>query len=240
MLALIAAMTVTPAIAQTTTENASDDDEMTMEEKITAADAPDIAETDTMQERQLAQDQRNDPSASGMSGQSNNRMAMSGMLGMSGSDSGFRVMSLQSLGHDIYERGFRQGYIRGVQEAREDFANRLAFLAKRGQLMESYRDWNVTESTTDNDGASNQSQKQTQNQSQGSSQMNSGSDQTASNSADGMSGKQNNRDQYDLNRISEEVRARPGGSIIVLPAGISPERFIENLVDSREEAISGN
>jgi hypothetical protein len=208
-LSLIVAMGATTATAQNQSSDSTVSDQ-TMTEKIEAADAPDTAETDPVNERE----------------QNSTQMAQS-----QGQSQGTAILDLQSLSHDIYERGYRQGYIRGVQEARQDFAMQLRYMAKRDQLMESYRDWQVTESDGSNSDQAQNDQ----------TDMTNGGDSTESQqTAESMSDSEASNSDIETNMRSNMMRARPGGSIVILPAGISPERFIENLVDSRREALGEN
>ncbi|WP_299784930.1 hypothetical protein [uncultured Marivita sp.] len=208
-LSLIVAMGATTATAQTQSSDTNASDQ-TMTEKIEAADAPDTAETDPMNERE----------------RSSTQMAQS-----QDQTQGAAILDLQSLSHDIYERGYRQGYIRGVQEARQDFAMQMRYMAKRDQLMENYQDWEMTQSVGSNSDEAQNDQTD---------MMNSGSATENQQTAGAAGNSEASSSDIETNMRSNMMRARPGGSIVILPAGISPERFIENLVDSRREALGEN
>ena len=271
-LSLIVAVGATSLTAQQSSDSATvTDDDSAIMEQIEAADAPDTAETDPVNETEDSQmagsgtmdqsdTQGSDMATSDMLNQSDSDMAGSGMMNQSGSQmagqtrqrsqGGGAIMDLQTISQDIYERGYRQGYIRGVQEARQDFAMQMQYLAKRGQLMQNYQDWRSRQSGGSSDQSSmnsngmsggmmnNSSGQMMDGQSTQSSQNRS---QRQNQSQSAMNNSQmgsNDSGSTDMNRISNMVMARPGGSIVILPAGVSPERFIENLVNSRENAIN--
>ena len=104
------------------------------------------------------------------------------------------VMDIEGFAQQIYERGFRQGYVSGVSDA-------------RAQMMEQVRAMRQAQVQAGQGGQSG---------SGGEASGQSGGGETAQRQGDGP--------------ISDEVAARPGGSIIVLPPGVSPERFIEQLM----------
>lgn len=173
-LGLALAFGATHAPAQQESEGAQE----SMAEKIEAADAPDTAETDPVNE--TAQNEIGGPP-----------------MGGQGSPV---VLDLKRLSMDLYERGYRQGYIRGVMEAREDMAAQLGALM-RGKA-----------SPADASDAG-------------------GRDRSAGSGASGGSGQ-----DHDLDRISNEVAARPGGTIVILPEGMSPERFVERIASERDRS----
>lgn len=218
-LTLIVAMGATSAAAQDNASGSSDPatTDQDIMEKIEAADAPDTAETDPVNETES-----NEIGATTQMAQPND---MQGSAGIGA------ILDLETLSHDIYERGYRQGYIRGVQEARQDFAMQLNYLAKREQLTESYQDWQTKQS--DGSGSDQAQTGDSNNQQDENSGSGSENQQAAANETDTGTSSQN----FDINRRSSMMGARPGGTIVVLPDGVTPEQFIENLVDSRNNAM---
>lgn len=206
-LTLIVAMGATSAAAQDNASGSSDPatTDQDIMDKIEAADAPDTAETDPVNETAS-----NEIGATTQMAQSND---------MQGSAEVGAILDLETLSHDIYERGYRQGYIRGVQEARQDFAMQLNYLAKREQLTESYQDWKTKQS---DESESDQAQTGDSN-----------NQQAAANEADTATSSQN----FDVDSRSRMMGARPGGTVVILPDGVTPEQYIENLVDSRNNAM---
>lgn len=136
---------------------------------------------------------------------------------------GAMVVDLQSLSEDIYERGYRQGYLRGVQEARQDLAMQMRYLAKERQMMDAYQNSEVGEI------ADESSNPDTASVSNGGSHMSMSNDSSAGSDVS----RNATSEEFDLNRISNMVGARPGGSIVILPQGVAPERFIERLAQQR-------
>jgi len=283
-LSLIVAMGATTASAQSnTTGNTTDgSSDQAIMEKIEAADAPDTAETDPVNE-----------TASNEIGSTNRQMGQSSQF-TTQSGGNVTVMDLQSLSHDIYERGYRQGYIRGVQEARQDFAMQLNYLAKREQLVEKAENWESNQ--TDGSGsqqARTNGQTGSQTGAMGNMQgsnMGSGSGQTRMNGQNGQMAGQSNDQTTGMNNTqgsnngsasgqaqmntmqmqengsgsanqqaaantagngtsgmnpninprSQMMGARPGGTVVILPDGMSPEQFIEQLVNNRNNGSMTN
>ncbi|SFP03218.1 hypothetical protein [Tranquillimonas alkanivorans] len=172
---------------------ATDDDAQVggqpIEEAIEEADAPDTAETDPVNE--TASNEVGGPPLTG------DQMGQTVML------------DIDSFTQEIYERGFRQGYIRGIADARDRFVREMQ--VRRQQMMQGQQGGMM-------DGQ--QPGQMMQGQQQG--QMQQGEMRTP---GDGP--------------ISEELAARPGGSIIVLPPGVSPEAFIQRMMEDNER-MQGN
>lgn len=151
-------------------------DTQSLRELAQEADQPDIAETDPVNETEMNEiGGRNDEIADGLG-----RGPAMGM-GMGMAD--FPMLDLQGFAGQIYERGFRQGYIQGVADARERM-----ILEMQEQRQEA----------------------------------------------------QNRR-----MRMQSDEQQAPGtgrgqrGTIVVLPPGMSPEAFIERLMQDNERAMRG-
>ncbi len=88
-----------------------------LDEAIERADAPTTGVTDT-QGAQTGQQGETvpDQALGGMAGQSERMQVPQG---------GSLVLDLDAFGQDIYERGFRQGYLRGISEARVRMAEQM-------------------------------------------------------------------------------------------------------------------
>jgi len=110
-----------PALAQeqgSTTNEATDGDAQVggqpIERAITEADAPDIAETDPV-----------------------NETAANEIGGSAVGDGQMMILDVESFAQDIYERGFRQGYVRGISDARVRFSQEMQQQEQRRQQQQA-------------------------------------------------------------------------------------------------------
>ncbi len=135
------------------------------------------------------------------------------------SDERVVMLDVEGFTEQIYERGFRQGYIRGISDARDRFAmemqraraDRLGAMGQQ-QRMESAAGGQLQPMPV-NPGASQQEGDQQQ-AAQGSNE----GDTTQPRSQDGQQ------------MTNEMSGAEERGTIIVLPPGVTPEMFVEKLM----------
>ena len=166
-----------------------------------AADAADAGEAPGSTETDMAGGQTQSaemPQAATPQGQGLSDLTTGGP-----SDQGRTVMlDIEGFSQAIYERGYRQGYLRGIADARERFMVEMQRMnAQRQQMMEQ------------------RPQTQPGGQQSGGSAM-----------APGQPAPQGQRDMPQGGSGGER------GSIIVLPPGVSPEMFIERLMQMNEGA----
>ncbi|EKE45455.1 hypothetical protein OCGS_0545 [Oceaniovalibus guishaninsula JLT2003] len=119
-------------------------------------------------------------------------------------------MELERFGQDVYERAFRQGYLRGVADARRS-------------MMQQQMQQDQERQMRGDRGQRNNMRQQLRDQMQQPQQH-----------GQMMQGQQQGQMQQGNPPISGEVAARPGGSIIVLPEGVDPQAFIDRLMRDQQ------
>lgn len=138
-----------------------------------------------------------------------------------GQQGGTVMLDLDAFAEAIYERGFRQGYFNGLADARE-------------HVMEQ-----IQQSRAIREGA--QAQRQVMESAIGGQrppmpdQMQSGRSQQA-----GGAGGAGNDETDGTRRNMASNRAGERGAIIVLPPGMSPEAFVQRMVEMHNQAMGGN
>ncbi len=151
--------------------------------------------------------------------------ATQGDQGMMQGDQRLVMLDVEGFSQQIYERGYRQGYIRGISDARERFmmemqrarAGRQGMIGQR-QRMESAAGGQLqpkpANPQTSQQGDSNQQSAQGSSTSDGAMQPSAQGDTSMANDTSGS----NER-----------------GTIIVLPPGVTPETFLERLQNSMDQ-----
>ena len=146
-----------------------------------------------------------------------------GQIGAQQGEQGRIVMlDVEGFSQSIYERGFRQGYLRGVADARDRFAYEMERMrSERARLSQQER--------MNNAGGAAQSATSSQQGQAGGTQTARGQN-TGSGNVSGASG-------------SEQMAGGSGnderGTVIVLPPGVTPEMFVEQLMEANEAAMRG-
>ncbi len=126
---------------------------------------------------------------------------------MSGQPGQMMMLDLESFAGDIYERAFRQGYLRGVIESRERMMSDMARM--RGQMQGEMQD-------RGQGGGMRQG-----------GQMNQGG-QPEGQGAEGSGGQSGGQMQGQMGQQGAE-QGGERGSVIILPPGVTPQMFFEQL-----------
>jgi hypothetical protein len=122
------------------------------------------------------------------------------------------MLDIEGFTEAIYERGFRQGYIRGIADARDRFAAE----------MQRIHDGERMGMTGRMQGQHDPQQRRPQGQ-----------------MGEGTANQQAQQDMQDWQgRPDRRSGGGERGTIIVLPPGLSPEAFIDQLMQANEDAMS--
>lgn len=137
--------------------------------------------SDQSQQDQMQQDQQGQmPRQQGqMPGQQGQIQGQQGQMPGGGQGGMGAMLDIEAFSQNIYERGFRQGYIRGIADARERFAQQMEMMQMRDRQMQQ--------------------------------------------------GQQGQMDQQ-----------QGRGSVVILPPGVSPEAFLEDLSRRNDMMQGGN
>jgi hypothetical protein len=127
------------------------------------------------------------------------------------------MLDIEGFTETIYERGFRQGYIRGIADARDRFAMEMQRIHDSERMMDRMQGGDGAQMPMRPQGRMGD---ETMPQPQG----------PAPQARQGMQDREGRPDR-------QEGR-RDRGTIIVLPPGMSPEAFVDQLMRSNEDAMS--
>ncbi|WP_422074497.1 hypothetical protein [Tranquillimonas rosea] len=179
-----------------------------IEEAIEEADAPDTGESDaegqtSAQGQDTAQSQSGVQDRPGSQMQGGQGMQPGQARGMTRENAGQTVMlDIEGFTETIYDRGYRQGYIRGMADARQGFIQQM-----RDRHMQ-----------------------------QGMQHGDMGGEYMRDMPGDGPASGQ----QRPMPRSGQSGGGGDRGAIIVLPQGVSPQAFVDRLMQENEQMSGGN